>query len=87
MQEVRDTIAGRGVKFLLIVDDYHVVSSQYVDTRAYTEKIGGGGGGGANFLALRTNFALPTIISVYALAPPPDPLVAYIFFNINLFSL
>ena len=45
MQEVRDTIAGRGVKFLLIVDDYHVVSSQYVDTRAYTEKIGGGGGG------------------------------------------
>ena len=28
MQEVRDTIAGRGVKFLLIVDDYHVVSSQ-----------------------------------------------------------
>ena len=23
MQEVRDTIAGRGVKFLLVLDDYH----------------------------------------------------------------
>ena len=41
--------------------------------------------GGANFLALRTNFALPTIISVYALAPPPLALKLPYFLQYQFF--